>query len=148
VAVVALGTGRKATSHDERSGGWNGNSVSLEDGELRLIQRGLRQVVESFDGVDRESCGQTPVPNTYPGVTIFAYPTDLQTAVLLLESEKGSKVYFVPDSNRRASKDTHGECQSVAFRSYPLLNPFAKDGTKGKIGFSALDLLQETSHEE
>ena len=105
-------------------------------------------MIEGLDGIDCKGCGQTAVADVDPGRTIFVHPTSFPTTVFLLEGEKGSKVHFVPDSNRCASKDTHSEGKSIAFRSYPFLNALAEDRAKGKICFCALYLFEETSHEE
>lgn len=105
-------------------------------------------MIEGLDGIDCEGCGQTAVSDVDPGRTVFVHPASFPTAVFLLESEKGSKVHFVPDSNGCASKDTHGEGKSITFRSYPFLDALAEDRAEGKIGFSTLDLFEETSHEK
>lgn len=66
----------------------------------------------------------------------------------MLEGKKGSKVHFVTNSDGGTGENAHGESESIAFRSYFFLNTLAEDGAKGKIGFSAFDLLEETSHKE
>jgi hypothetical protein len=106
-------------------------------------------VIESLDGIDRKSRGQTAIADFDPGGTIFVHPTGFPTAVFLLESERRVRRSIssrIPTG--RASKDTHGESQSITFGSYPFLNALAEDRAKGKIGFCAFYLLEETSHEE
>jgi hypothetical protein len=105
-------------------------------------------VIEGFYGIDRKGCSQTAVPDTDPGAAIFVHPTGFPAAVFLLECEEGSKVHFIPNSNGRASEDAHSEGQGITFGSNSFLNALAEDRAKGKISFSALDLLEETSHEE
>jgi len=97
MAAVALSTRLGTISRNGRSGGYDGNPVAFEDGELRLIQRGLGQVLESLDCVDCKSCGQTAVADVDPGGTVLVHPTSFPTTVFLLEREKGAKVQFVPD---------------------------------------------------
>lgn len=55
VVVDTLGTRLRTISHNRVIGGYDGNPIALEDRELRLIQWGLGQVIESLNGVDRES---------------------------------------------------------------------------------------------
>jgi hypothetical protein len=115
MAVDALSTRSRTVPHNRRSGGYDRNPIAFEDGDLRLIQGGLGQVIESLDGVDRKSRGQPAIPDIDPGRTVFVHPTSFPTAVFLLEREEGTEIHFVPDSNGRASEDTHGESQGIAF---------------------------------
>ena len=82
---------------------------------MRLIEWSARQVIQSLDGVDRESRGQTAISDVDTGRAVFVHPTGTPTTVFLLKGEKSSKVHFVPDPDRRASKDPHSEGQSIAF---------------------------------
>ena len=148
MTVVTLDTRWRSISRNGGSGGYNRNTVAFEDGELWLIQGGLGQVVESFDGVDCKGCGETTVPDADPRGTILVHPTGLPTAVFLLEREKGAEIHLVPDSDGRASKDAHGEGERITLGAYPLLDALTEDRAKGKISVSAFDLLQETGHEE
>lgn len=115
MAVDPFGTRLRAISHNRIIGGYDGNPITFENRELRLIQRGLRQVIESFNGVDREGGGQTTIADVDPRGAIFVHPARFPTAIFLLEGKEGAEVHFVPDADGRASKDAHGESQGIAF---------------------------------
>ena len=105
-------------------------------------------MIESLDGVDCESRGQTPVADVDPRVTIFVHPAGLPTAIFLLEGEKGTEVHFIPDSDRRASENPHGQSQSIPFASPPLLDTLPEDRPQENICVGVFRLLEETGHEE
>ena len=109
MTVNALSTRLRAISHDWVVGGYDRNPVAFGGRKLWLIQRSARQVIQSLDSVDCEGGSQAAVSDVDTGRAVFVHPTSTPTTVLLLKGEKSSKVHFVPDPNRRASKDPHGE---------------------------------------
>jgi len=99
MAMDPFSTRLRAISHNRIIGGHDGNPIAFENRELRLVQRGLGEVIESFDGVDGESGGQTTVADVDPRGAIFVHPTGSPTAIFLLEREEGAKVHFVPNAD-------------------------------------------------
>lgn len=148
MTIVTLDTRLRTIASNGRSRGYDRDPIAFEHGELRLIQRGLGQVIEGLDGVDRESSGQAAVPDVDPRGTVFVHPTNFPAAIFLLEREEGAEVHFVSDSDGRTGEDAHGESQSIALGSYPLLNALAEERAKGQVGIRAFDLFEETGHEE